>query len=801
MKTIESHPGIPLVNHLTEVAKNCLGIADRNTTNFGFDKKVKADLLFICGYYHDLGKATSYFQNYLHNPDKPHNSLKNHSLPSAVFVFYVAQQYLKESGLTKNERFLLSVICFIVVRRHHGNLGDFKNEIGINHFKEDLENQYNSIDKDAIQEIIQIGNDKLEISVDWDNFVNWFENDGFNKETRLELIEFYTLNFQKKWGNPKKSEAYYLFLWMFGALLFSDKSDVILAGKFPEIQRLDLNYLTAFREDKGYNKPSTAINNLKNEAYFSVIASLENKFKASNHFYSITLPTGLGKTLTSLGAALKLKELAKLKDGKIIIAIPFTSIIDQNYEVYREVFNDPTNSLLLKHHHLAEPSYKETEDAVRDSEESQYLIETWQSSVVVTTFVQLIECLITNNKTKLLKFSALSNSVIILDEVQQIPHPLWEVIRQAFFSIAEHLNCYIILMSATQPLIFKPEEEITELVKNHQDYFSFFNRTRLVNKTKESVSLDKFTEVVIEYCLDNPKKDVLIILNTKKTTLETYRNIYSSFDNEKNEVFYLTTLITPFERKKIIDKIKSQNNGKRQIIVSTQLVEAGVDISVDTVFRALAPLDSIIQAAGRANRYDEKGEVSEVFLYKIEELEKVTGFIYGADLIKKTENVLKNYDTIEEREYLQLIQNYFEQVKDLSVYSENKYLKSLLALNFEETGDFQLIENTKSESIFIGLNENAKQFWRFFLVIKEDDKLDVFEKKKAFAAIKAEFYDYVLNINIPYDAENIGLPFEPTLGFYYVDLENQTVPIYNCNTNFTSNREGYVFEGINTLIF
>ncbi|MDO6437058.1 CRISPR-associated helicase Cas3' [Cyclobacterium sp. 1_MG-2023] len=801
MKTIESHPGIPLINHLKEVAKNCLGIANANTTNFGFDKKVKADLLFICGFYHDLGKATSYFQYYLHNPDKPHNSLKNHALPSAVFVLYVAKQYLKESGLTKDQQFLLSVICFIVVRRHHGNLGDFKNEMDINHFKEDLEKQYNSIDKDVIQKIIQVGNEILETPINWDNFVNWFENNGFSKETRFEFIEFYTLNFQKKWEIPKKSEAYYLFLWMFGALLFSDKSDVILAGKFPEIQKLDLNYLTAFRKDKGFNKPSTTINNLKNDAYFSVIASLENKFEASNHFYSITLPTGLGKTLTSLGAALKLKELAKLKEGKIIIAIPFTSIIDQNYEVYREVFNDPDNSLLLKHHHLAEPKYKETEDAVRDSEESQFLIETWQSSVVVTTFVQLLECLITNNKTKLLKFSALSNSVIILDEVQQIPHPLWEVIRQAFFSIAEHLNCYIILMSATQPLIFKPGEEITELVDDHQKYFSFFNRTRLVNKTKESISLDEFIEIVIGYCLDNPKKDVLIILNTKKTTLETYRNIYSSFNSEKNEVFYLTTLITPFERKKIIDKIKSQSNGKRQIIVSTQLVEAGVDISVNIVFRVLAPLDSIIQAAGRANRYDEKGEVSEVYLYKIEELEKVTGFIYGSDLIKKTENVLIGFETIEEKEYLQLIQNYFEQVKDLSVYSENNYLKSLLALNFEETGGFQLIEDTKTESIFISLNENARRVWRKFLEIKENDLLNIYEKKKEFTTIKSEFYDYVINISVPFQENNIGLPLEPNYGFYYIDLEDQPKPIYNSNPDFSPNKEGYVFENINVLIF
>lgn len=801
MREIESHPGIPLINHLSEVAKNCLRIANGNTTNFGLDKKLKADLLFICGFYHDLGKATSYFQNYLKNPDGVHNNLKNHSLPSAIFAYYTVQEYLKNKELDKNHKFLLNSICFIVVKRHHGSLGNFINEMSIDHFKEDLEKQFESIDQEAIQPIIEIGNKELKISIDWENFVDWFKNDGFKKETRFELIEFYKFDFQKKWERSKKSESYYFFLWMFGALLFSDKSDVILAGKFPEIKKLNLGYLSDFRENQGFNKTSTTINNLKNKAYFSVIESLEDKFEPSNHFYSITLPTGLGKTLTSLGASLKLQELARLKESKIIIAIPFTSIIDQNYEVYHEVFKNPANNLLLKHHHLATPQYNDGEDSVRAIDESQFLIETWQSSVVVTTFVQLLECLITNHKSKLLKFSSLSNSVIILDEVQQIPHSLWEVIRQAFFSIAEHLNCYIILMSATQPLIFRPTEEITELVIDHHNYFSFFNRTKLINKTNETVLLETFIEKIIDYGFQNPNKDILIILNTKKTTLETYRTLSNIFDEDENEIFYLTTLITPFERKKIIRKIKASTKVKRQIIVSTQLVEAGVDISVHTVFRALAPLDSIIQAAGRANRYNEKDEISEVYLYKIEELKKVTGMIYGADLIKKTENVLKDFKVIEENQYLDLIESYFEQVKDLSVYSENNYLKSLLALNFEETGNFKLIENTKTESVFINLNENANIVWRNFMSIKENEELNPFEKKEAFAAIKAEFYDYVININIPYNANDIGLPFEPIFGFYYVDVENQDQIIYNVNPDFSLNNEGYVFKEINALTF
>lgn len=218
MKIIESHPGIPLIDHLTEVAKNCLIIAHRNNTNFGLEEKIKAGLLFICGFYHDLGKATSYFQNYLLNPEGQHNSLKNHALPSAVFVLYVAKEYLKEKELTKDERFLLITICFIVVRRHHGNLGNFKNELGIDHFKEDLDKQFKSIDKQAIQEIIEIGNEKLKISVDWSDFINWFENDGSRKETRLELIAFYNLNFQKKMGKSQKIRSLLSFLmdvWSF----------------------------------------------------------------------------------------------------------------------------------------------------------------------------------------------------------------------------------------------------------------------------------------------------------------------------------------------------------------------------------------------------------------------------------------------------------------------------------------------------------------------------------------------------------------------------------------------------------
>jgi len=357
-------------------------------------------------------------------------------------------------------------------------------------------------------------------------------------------------------------------------------------------------------------------------------------------------------------------------------------------------------------------------------------------------------------------------------------------------------------MSATQPLIFRPKEEIVELVQKPKKYFSFFSRTKLINKTEEKISLEEFSSDILKYAEENPVKDILIILNTKKVTLETYQNLkkWDEFSNTENELIYLSTLITPFERKEKINSIKN-NPGKRIIIVSTQLVEAGVDISVDTVFRALAPLDSIIQAAGRANRYNEKETVSEVYLYKIDELNKVTNLIYGSDLIKKTENVLKNKTEILEKDYLELIQAYFREVKDLSQFTDEKYLKDLSALNFEETGKFQLIDSFKSESLFIGLNNTALNVWNQFIQIQEEQNLNPFEKKEAFRKIKSTFYDFVVNVNLKYNENDLGLPFEKMYGFYFIDVGKQKYPLYNRDSDLTPNEEGYIFNGIEVLLF
>jgi CRISPR-associated endonuclease/helicase Cas3 len=235
--------------------------------------------------------------------------------------------------------------------------------------------------------------------------------------------------------------------------MYADKSDVILQDIKILKKELDIEMcLNDFREENGFNNPDSDINRMKNEAYFNTLKYLEDTFNPEQHLYSITLPTGLGKTLLAFGAAEKIRSLLGCRFSKTIIVIPFTSIIDQNFEVYRQVVKSDSSEVIMKHHHLNEPIYKDSSERVFEYDKSQFLIETWQSEIVVTTFVQFLETILSMDKTKQMKLANLNNAIILLDEIQTIPYELWETIRKTFISLGESLNIYFVLISATQPL-------------------------------------------------------------------------------------------------------------------------------------------------------------------------------------------------------------------------------------------------------------------------------------------------------------------------------------------------------------
>ena len=795
MTEIISHPGKPLIVHLREVALYCAETIDNKSFGLKIKKDIISKLAFIQGAVHDIGKATENFQTYIKSGGKKVIRPKHHALISAFLAKAIASDFLKSTDLDDFDKQLLPYFIFTSVKRHHGNVLNFDFELEtIRDKKEDLEILTQNFYDDEVQLILDQLLDEIGLKYDWNDFKSYMSDlDSVFIEFEDFSIDYFTDEF-KELPDQTKAEYFYLHHLFFSTLLFSDKTDVKIGqNKAERSQNFDFEAITNFRIKNGWNKPSKEeINNLKNQAYSEGIEYTIKNFDPNQHFYSITLPTGLGKTITSLAIAMELKKLLPEQNPRVIITIPFTSIIDQNYQVFDDIFNAPGSDILLKHHHLAEPKYKIDDDTVKEKavEESKFLIETWQSEIVVTTFVQLLEGIFTNHKGKLLKLPNLMNSIIILDEIQQIKFELWELIRSAFRVLGERYNCYFILMSATQPLIFEPKKEIVELIPNYRQYFNFFNRTKLINKTQEIVSLKSFSEIVINYHNSNPTESILVILNTKNVTLECFKQVREKISKEKANLYFLTTLITPFERKSIIDRIKNPRNDLPNVIISTQLIEAGVDISVNTVFRSLAPIDSIIQAAGRANRYGENGQASNVYLYRIEELEKISNRLYGNVLMTKTQNVLANVSEVKESDYLDLIQAYFEEIKKQSDNMVSEELEHLQKLNFDDLGKFKFIEYRKTESVFAQLNKSAKKVWKKYLNIYRDPTASIWDKRSQFALIKGEFYDYVVNVPVGWDEENIEFDSEPELHFYVSKLEKQSI-CYSYNSEDFRENLGY----------
>lgn len=800
-----SHQGKPLIKHLEKVANLCK-TAISTLYLFSNVPELKSKLInlaHLAGAFHDLGKATKYFQHYLNHQEDEIIGPKNHALISALFVKEISKVYLNSTDLSEFDKELYVCMAFTAVRRHHGKLSNFDDDIKIDIFgnskSRELKQQIEVFFEPEVDEIISYFTEDLGLKYNFSDFKRYIYSDTFVNELR----QFYDRSFKKPkifQGLPtdKKIEHYYFHQLLYSTLLLSDKSDVIFNANLPGVSGIvDLNAVGRYKTDKKFDFPEPgSINAIKNEAFDQTLSNLKALFNPNQHIYSLTLPTGLGKTITSFAVAQKIRDILGQYGKRLILCMPFTSIIDQSFEVYSEIIKSDNTNKLLKHHHLSEPSYKIDENEY-EANKSEFLIETWQSEIVVTTFVQLLDSIFSNDKALLMKLPNLANAMVVLDEVQTIPYHYWQLIKETFEVLGKAYNCYFLLMSATQPLMFIPEKEIIEIVPNYKRYFSYFNRTKIINKTARAVSLADFAGEVCDYLDRNKSKDVLIILNTKKHS-KTLFELLRNFISPKNEViYYLSTLITPFERKEIIELIKKKS-GKRKIIVSTQLVEAGVDISVDTVFRSLAPVDAIIQAAGRSNRYNEKPTQGEVYLYEIEELKISSSKIYGVDLITKTKNVLRSVDEIDENAYLQLVENYYKEVRKQSDDYRCKYLDYIQELKFGDMGTFSLIEEKNTQSVYLQLNQHAKILWQQFKLIYDDNSTDLFNKREQFATIKSSFYDYVINVPIPVDKKNIDFDGELYSNFYLSTLENPS-RFYKYDEKDFSQNTGY--QEVETLSF
>lgn len=559
-------PNDYLEDHLRSVAK-------ANQCIWGKDTGSLATAGIFAGLLHDIGKANRWFQDRINGKTKGKSIHSNHSLPSAVIAWYITSAIT----LTGDElnRFKLSV--FISILRHHSNLKEsWAEEIQlIKHRLESSEENYLALLTAQLNSMDLKGIETWLIDM-----VKEFELPLIVPELKLELIikvitSVRPLRIQNCF---KELEDAVDFLCVYSSLLQFDK--IHSAAGITERKRVSLPEFSAQKYineciPQQYGELTKIRNN--------VSAELEKELSKhiNKNFFTVTAPTGSGKTLAILNATLKLRKHIEEKGGSsptIIYCLPFTSIIDQNYAVYREVLENAglsvNSELLLKHHHLSDPIYMSS-DPEFDVDDSELFTETWMSEIIVTTFHQLLHGIITSRNKNLKRFISLKDAIVILDEVQAIPHRYWEAIRKLFQIIGNRINTRFILMTATQPLLFSNDMSI-ELLPQHEKYFEQLSRATLVNRAYSDTTLESFFNFVSDELEKNPHQNRMCVLNRKSSVYKLY-SLFKKQLKDRN-VYALSANLTPKDRKRRIKEIRE--NLKRKVsclIITTQLIEAGVD--------------------------------------------------------------------------------------------------------------------------------------------------------------------------------------------------------------------------------
>lgn len=334
-------------------------------------------------------------------------------------------------------------------------------------------------------------------------------------------------------------------------------------------------------------KPDTSVKKLRSE----VLKHVQSKAVQPKGLFSLTVPTGGGKSLTSLSFALR----HAIEHGmqRIIYVIPFTSIVEQNAAVFRDAFGELGEAAVLEHHSAFQD---DTSTALESIEKRRLAMENWDAPIIVTTAVQFFESLFANRPSRCRKLHNIANSVIVLDEVQTLPLNLLRPCVTLLDELALNYNTSLILCTATQPALNKEQgfsgglENVRELAPNPA---KLYEKLRRVNVRHIGTLSD--TELVEEF---EANEQVLCIVNNRRHA----RALYQAIEHLPG-TFHLTTLMYAKHRSEVLAVIRETlKAGKPCRVVSTSLIEAGVDVDFPLVLRAEAGLDSIAQAAGRCNR-------------------------------------------------------------------------------------------------------------------------------------------------------------------------------------------------------
>lgn len=586
----------------------------------------------LAGFLHDMGKFTTKFTEYLENAvihEKVALAKIDHSTAGAKYLydnFYDGNIY---------EKFVVEIVGMAILS-HHSGLQNFV--------------QMDVSTSDYIRRVIE--KDLPYYDEVKKNFEAVSGNQARVKRVFKEAVqEFITLAKKVQlMEREKEKEDKHPYVYMnyaqklvLSLLLDADRTDT---RRFEEKDKTPLEgeapfqawYDTMMETITEWEKSTKPINLLRAEMSRSCDVIAER----TENIYTLSIPTGGGKTFASLRYALKHAALHHKK--RIIYVVPYTTILEQNARVVRDIIED--DSAVLEHHANVID--------VTDGEEDYYGVplqkkfqlgrDNWDHPIIFTTSVQFLNALFAKGTRNTRRMHRLTESVIIFDEVQAIPYHHFSLFNTAVNFLHYVGKSSVLLCTATQPTVGEMAypvmiERNAEMVPDLPNVVQLFERVQFHDYvSKEGWNAEIIANQVIAWMGD--RQSMLIVLNTKTAVRKLYEELK---ERDVATLFHLSTSMCPAHRSDILEEIKKKLGMEPIICVSTQLIEAGVDISFEAVVRSLAGLDSIAQAAGRCNRHAER-EKGDVYIIKAadEKLDKLPEIKLGAEV---TQNYILYGDT------------------------------------------------------------------------------------------------------------------------------------------------------------
>ncbi|AKG04812.1 CRISPR-associated helicase/endonuclease Cas3 [Salimicrobium jeotgali] len=606
----------------------------------------------LAGLLHDIGKYTVEFQTYLNeavnNPDcPPKKGSVVHSRAGGKLLYDLLHNG-KPGSLAKG---LVAEIVGNAIISHHAYINDFIRP-------SDLDTPYrNSVVEKEVNE--------------YHDLKQRFFRDVMKEEELTEYIKKAIIEIDEIINDTPQEEVYstmsYVTKMVYSSLIDADRTNTRdfeqnLKKTAPPSMNVYYNRLTTHLQQ--FENPHNPINKLRNE-----MSEICDEFaEKPSGIYTLSIPTGGGKTLASLRYALKHASLYSKE--RIFFIVPFTTIIEQNAEEVRSILQE--YSYILEHHSnvVTHDSEEEDEGALDAHQKLKIAEENWDTPIVFTTMVQYLNAIYHRKSSSARRLHNLSNSVLIFDEVQKVPSDCVSLFNLSVNYLCHYANSSAILCTATQPSLeyvhnkLKIQED-AEIIPHIEKISRKFERVDVVDcATDGQMNNDDLKNFILD------KKDkeasVLIILNTKQVVKDLYHKMKES---TSYDIYHLSTAMCAEHRRNFIDKINEKvKSGQDMICISTQLVEAGVDLDFDCVIRSAAGLDSIAQAAGRCNR-NGKAEKKNVYVinHSEESLSKLKEMKIGKNIslrlmkdIKKdpAKNILEPYVMKRYfREFYQEVQN------------------------------------------------------------------------------------------------------------------------------------------------